>query len=73
MRIIRLIVSELLGLFVDDEFLAIAILILAAFTASLAFALAAPKLYVGILLVGGCIAIVAGSLVRAVRRLPRSR
>lgn len=68
MKLIQLIVSELLGLFVDDEFLAIAVLALVALASLLTFILAVPTGYIGVLLVGGCLAIVAGSLLRGLRR-----
>jgi hypothetical protein len=68
MRLLRLIASELLGLFVDDEFLAIAILALVALAGGLAFWASLPRGYVGILLVAGCLLIVAGSILRGIRR-----
>ena len=68
MRLLRLIASELLGLFVDDEFLAIAILVLIAIAGAVTFWSSVPTLYVGLLIVAGCLVVVAGSLIRALRR-----
>lgn len=68
MRLIRLIARELLGLFVDDEFLAIFVLVLIAIAAAMTFWSKVPNIYVGLLIVAGCPIIVAGSLMRALRR-----
>lgn len=68
MHLLRLIASELLGLFVDDEFLAIAILVLIAIAGAATLWSSVPTVYVGFLILVGCLIIVAGSLMRALRR-----
>jgi uncharacterized membrane protein YgdD (TMEM256/DUF423 family) len=58
--------GELLGLFVEDGSLALAILAVVAAAAILAAA-AAPALLVGLLLFGGCLAVLIENVVRARR------
>lgn len=64
MNIAKLIFSEVVGLFIDDEFLAIAILIVVGLAALLAFWLHAPALVVGGVLLLGCIGVLVSSVVR---------
>jgi thiamine transporter ThiT len=68
MNIVRAILSELVGMFVDDENLAIhAIALIAA--VALAVKLASlPPLFGGLLLLVGCIAILLDSIRRGARR-----
>ena len=44
MKLFSLIVRELIGMFIDDEFLAIAILMVVAFAAACSFIVAASRL-----------------------------
>lgn len=67
MKLIQLVWSEILGLFVDDEFLAVAVLIVVAASAGAAW-LNAPGFAVGTMLVLGLPAILVASLWRTVRR-----
>ena len=68
MQLVRLIAAELFGLFVDDEFLAIAIVVLVAIAGAVSVWTGVPKILIGALLFAGCLAVAAGSLVRALRR-----
>lgn len=68
MNIIRLILKELVGMFVDDGNLALlALVLIAAITAAVKL-LALPPLAGGILLLVGCLAILLHSVRRAARR-----
>ena len=67
MNIISLILRELVGMFVDDEFLALAVLAVVAVAAGLAAWLAPPLLVGGVLLIG-CVAVVVSSALRASRK-----
>ena len=68
MTVIRLILKELVGMFVDDGNLALlALLMIAAITAAVKL-LALPPLAGGILLLVGCLAILLHSVHRAARR-----
>jgi hypothetical protein len=62
------IVSQLLGLFVDDEFLAAAILVVAALASVLALTGAAPAWFAGLLLTLGLPASLAASVLARARR-----
>ena len=66
MNVLKLIIPELVGLFFDDEFLAIAILVVVAIAAALAFRLHAPALLVGGALLLGCIGVLVTSVVRGI-------
>ena len=66
MNAIREALSELLGLFVEDGSLALATLAIVLAAALLA-AVAAPKLMIGALLLGGCLALLAENVLRAQR------
>lgn len=63
MTLFKLILSALLGLFVDDEFLAVAILATVAVSAAAVHFGGAP--WAGAVLLIGCLLVVAGSLYRA--------
>jgi hypothetical protein len=65
--VLKLIVSEVVGLFIDDEFLAVAIMAVIGVTVVMAFAFKTPPLIVGAVLLFGCIAVLADSVWRAKR------
>jgi hypothetical protein len=60
---------EFIGLFVDDDFLAISVVVVVALAAGLAFGLAAPRPIVGGVLVVGCF----GALIESARRGARGK
>lgn len=66
MKLMLLIAGELAAMFVDDEFLAVAILGLVGIAALLVWLV--PGLAAGVFLLGGCVAIVLISVARASRR-----
>lgn len=68
MTIVLLILRELLGMFVDDEFLALAVLAVVAVAAGLSLWLTAPPLLVGGVLLVGCVTVVVSSALRASRK-----
>jgi hypothetical protein len=68
MTIITLILREFFGMFVDDEFLALAVLGLIGLSAVAAFWIALPALVVGGVLLGGCVALLMASALRARKR-----
>lgn len=65
MSTFNLILRELIGLFIGDQFLAIAILAVVAISVGLAFVANAPPLVTGTTLLIGCIAVLARSVLRA--------
>lgn len=67
MNTLRLIGREFVGLFIDDEFLALAILAVVAVAAAAA-SLDMPSLAVGSLLLAGCVGVLLISVVRGARR-----
>lgn len=68
MTVLRSIIAELVGMFVDDENLAIyAVILIAAVTAAVRYA-GLPPLAGGVLLLIGCMLILADSLRRGARR-----
>ncbi|MBA1143553.1 hypothetical protein [Mesorhizobium neociceri] len=68
MTIVRLILKELVGMFIDDGSLAtLALLLIVAITAAVKL-LALPPLAGGVLLLLGCLAILLYSVRRAARR-----
>lgn len=67
MKVVSLILRELFGLFVDDEFLALAVLGVVAM-AGLLIWLGTPQLLVGGLLLAGCVAVVMASALKASRK-----
>lgn len=68
MNVPSLILRELVGMFVDDEFLAIAVLAVVAVAALLAFQPAVPPLLAGGVLLFGCIAVLIFSALKASRK-----
>ncbi|MDN5927085.1 MAG: hypothetical protein L0I29_08435 [Hyphomicrobiales bacterium] len=68
MKLIRLIVKEIIGMFVDDGNLALLAVILIAMVTAGVKLLSLPPLAGGILLLAGCIAILIGSVRRGVPR-----
>jgi uncharacterized membrane protein YgdD (TMEM256/DUF423 family) len=68
MTVIRIAISELIGMFIDDGSLAtLALVLVLAVTAAIKLA-ALPPLIGGVLLLIGCLAILAYSVRRAVKR-----
>ena len=68
MKVLRLILKELVGMFIDDSSLAtLALVLIVAITAAVKL-LALPPLAGGILLLAGCLAILLNSVRRAARR-----
>lgn len=70
MSALRQWLGELLGLFVEDGSLALAILAVVAGAAILAAA-AVPPIFVGLLLLGGCLAVLVENVVRSRHKAPR--
>ncbi|MBB4566159.1 hypothetical protein [Rhizobium leucaenae] len=68
MNIIRIAMSELIGMFIDDGSLAAFSLILVIVVAGAVKLLALPPLIGGLLLLLGCLAILVYSVRRAVKR-----
>jgi hypothetical protein len=68
MSVVRTIVREFVGMFIDDGSLALLALILIAFVTAAVKFFALPPLLGGILLLAGCLAILAESTRRAARR-----
>ena len=66
MSMLRLIVSELFGMFVDDGSLAILVGVLIALVSLAVVGLGLPALSGGLLLAAGCVGILAWSVLRAV-------
>jgi hypothetical protein len=67
------VVKQLIGLFVDDELLAAAILCVVAFISALALSGVAPVWLVGLMLTLGLPATLTASVLRSARRETRSR
>ncbi len=68
MNLVRAIVAEVLGLFIDDGSLALLSLALVAAVTGLIKLVGIPPIWGGILLLLGCLAILAESALRAIRR-----
>ncbi|CAD5288245.1 conserved hypothetical protein [Bosea sp. 62] len=68
MNLVQSICREVVGLFVDDEFLALAVLGVVGLAALLAFWLVLPTLVTGAVLLVGCIAVLVASALRARER-----
>lgn len=68
MNLVSLICREFVGLFVDDEFLALAVLGVVGIAALCAFWLALPTLATGGILLAGCIIVLVASALRARER-----
>lgn len=64
MDTVRFLLRELVGLFIDDEFLAIAILIVVGLAALLAYAANAASLVIGAVLFLGCLGVLIASALR---------
>jgi hypothetical protein len=67
MKLMRAIGRELLGLFLDDEFLAVAALAVVGAAAILIKALHVAPLVAGFVLLGGCVAVLCLSIWRTAR------
>jgi hypothetical protein len=67
MRTLVAILREVAGLFVDDGSLALAILAVVGIAAFLAIGLKASALVVGLVLLGGCAAVLIENVIRTVR------
>lgn len=65
MNLVALICREFVGMFVDDEFLALAVLGVVGIAALAAFWIALPPLGTGGILLAGCIAILMTSALKA--------
>jgi hypothetical protein len=70
-NLLRLICKEILGLFIDDGSLALLSLLLVAVVTGLVKLIGLPPLWGGVLLLVGCLAILAESARRASRRRPQ--
>jgi hypothetical protein len=68
MKTLLAILREIAGLFVDDGSLALAILAVVAVAALLAFILKASALAVGLVLLGGCVAVLIENVLRTALR-----
>lgn len=71
MTAMREILNSLIGLFLDDEFMAIAILAVVAATAFLTLGLEVPAWWAGAFLLLSMVLVLAGSVLRTVRRTAR--
>lgn len=68
MKFLRIAADELIGMFIDDGSLALWSVVLIAIVTAAVLWLGFPGLWGGALLVLGCVAILAASVMRAVRR-----
>jgi hypothetical protein len=68
MRTLTAILREVASLFVDDGTLALAILAVVAIAAFLATVLKVSALAVGLVLLGGCVAVLIENVIRTARR-----
>lgn len=68
MRTLTAILREVAGLFVDDGSLALAILAIVAVAAFLAIVLKASAFVVGLVLLGGCVAVLIENVIRTAQR-----
>ncbi|KFL29774.1 hypothetical protein JP75_19475 [Devosia riboflavina] len=68
MRLLALVFAEFVGMFIDDEFLAVALLAVVGFAAVLAFFVHAPAFLVGVALLAGCLIVLVASAVKGIRR-----
>jgi Flp pilus assembly protein TadB len=73
MNALRTAFAELVGLFIDDGALALAVLVLVGVVAAAVRWAGLPALTGGVLLLAGCLAILAESLHRAARAKARSK
>lgn len=67
MSLLSLIMAEFVGMFVDDEFLAVGVLAVVGCAAVLALTFHAAS-SAGMVLLGGCIALLVASAVKGIRR-----
>lgn len=63
--LVRMVSKSLIGLFIDDEFLAVAIVLVVAITSSLILLVGVPPLLGGGFLLLGCVAVLALGVRRA--------
>lgn len=68
MRLLQTITSELVGLFLDDQLLAVAVVAIAIVAAALSLILHVSALFVGGVIVFGCALALAVSSIRGARR-----
>ena len=68
MSVVKLMISEVVGLFLDDEFMAVAVLVLISCLALIEFAMHLPALLVGAILLVGCVLVLMASTLRGMRR-----
>jgi hydrogenase/urease accessory protein HupE len=68
MKILSLIIAELVGLFVDDEFLALSVLGVVLVSAGFSFWPLVSPMVIGAIVLLGCLGVLALSLARAVRK-----
>jgi hypothetical protein len=68
MRTLTAILREVAGLFVDDGSLALAILAVVAVAAFLAIVLKTSAFAVGLVLLGGCVAVLIENVIRTAQR-----
>ncbi|WP_029005796.1 hypothetical protein [Azorhizobium doebereinerae] len=71
MKFLRGVISEVLGMFIDDGALALASVVLIALVAMAVKAAGTPPLAGGALLLVGCLAILLESVNRAARKKPK--
>ena len=68
MRVVSLILREFAGMFVDDEFLALAILAVVALAAALRYLAGASQTLTGATLLAGCVGVLAARCLRTSRK-----
>ena len=68
LNILSIISRELLGLFIDDEFLAVAVLAVVALASSLILLTEAPPLLAGGMLLVGCVGVLMLSVIRGTHK-----
>jgi len=68
MNTLSLILRELVGLFVDDEFLALAVLAVVGAAAACAFLIGTPSIVVGTVLLLGCVGVLVLSVLKTSRK-----
>lgn len=68
MKFLSLLLNEIVGMFVDDELLALAILAVVAAAAALTFLVGAAQLIIGATLLVGCVAALVASCAKAVQK-----
>ena len=68
MKVLSLVFRELAGMFVDDEFLAIAVLAVVGLAASCQFIFRAPESVAGGVLLVGCLAVLISSVAKSSKK-----